>query len=55
MNREVRGATRKAKEKYKNRVETKFSSGSLHAAWQGVKNMAAVNKNSGSGRSKFSL
>ena len=44
VNREVRGAIRKAKEKYRKKTESKFSGGCLRAAWQGIKNMAAVNK-----------
>ena len=44
VNREVRGAIRKAKEKYGKKIELKFSGGCLHAAWQGIKNMAAVNR-----------
>ena len=44
VNREVRGAIRKAKEKYRQKIESKFSGGCLRAAWQGIKNMAAVNK-----------
>ena len=44
VNREVRGATRKAKEKYRKKTESKFSGSRLRAAWQGIKNMAAVNR-----------
>ena len=58
MNREAErgvGRLEKAKEKYRNKIETTFSGGSLRAAWQGIKNMAAVNKNSGSGRSKVNF
>ena len=44
MNREVRGTIRKAKENYRKKIESKFSGGCLRAAWQGIRNMAAVNK-----------
>ena len=44
VNREVRGAIRKAKEKYRKTIESKFSGLCLRAAWQSFKNMAAVNK-----------
>ncbi len=55
VNREVRGAIRKAKEKYRKKIESKFSGGCLRAAWQGIKNMAAVNKVSAPRRSRVSL
>ena len=56
MNREVRGAIRKAKEKYRKKTESKFSGGCLRAAWQlGIKNMAAVNKVSAPRGSRVSL
>ena len=34
VNREVRGAIRKAKEKYRKKTESKFGGGCLRAAWQ---------------------
>ena len=52
MNREVRGAIRKAKEKYRKKIESKFSGGCLRAAWQ---NMAAVDKVSAPRGSRVSL
>ena len=55
VNREVRGVIRKAKEKYRKKIELKFSGGCLHAAWQGIKNMANVNKVSAPRRSRVSL
>ena len=55
VNREVRGAIRKAKEKYRRKTESKFSGGCLRAAWQGIKNMAAVNKVSAPRGSRVSL
>ena len=55
MNREVRGAIRKAMEKYRRKMESKFSGGCLRAAWQGIKNMAAVNKASAPRGSRASL
>ena len=55
MNREVRGVIRKAKEKYRKKTESKFSGGCLRAAWQGIKNMAAVNKVSARRGSRVSL
>ena len=55
MNREVRGAIRKAKEKYRKKTESKFSGGCLRAAWQSIKNMAAVNKMSAPRGSRVSL
>ena len=48
-------AIRKAKEKYRKKIESKFSGGCLRAAWQGIKNMAAVNKVSAPRRSRVSL
>ena len=50
MNREVRGAIRKAMEKHR-----KFSGDCLRADWQGIKNMAAVNKVSAPRGSRVSL
>ena len=44
MNREVRGAIRKAKEKYRRKTESKFSGGCLRAAWQGIKETTGVYK-----------
>ena len=41
--REVKRAIKKAKLEYKNKVEASFTTGNLHAAWQGLKNIAAVN------------
>ena len=55
MNMEVRGAIRKAKEKYKKKIESKFSGDCLRADWQGIKNMAAVNKVSAPRGSRVSL
>ena len=55
VNREVRGAIRKAKEKYRKKIESKFSGGCLRAAWQGIKNMKAVNKVSAPRGSRVSL
>ena len=55
MNGEVRGAIRKAKEKYRKRIESKISGDCLRAAWQGIKNMAAVNKASAPRGSRVSL
>ena len=55
VNREVRGAIRKAKEKYRRKIESKFSGGCLRAAWQCIKNMAAVNKVSAPRGSRVSL
>ena len=55
VNREVRGTIRKAKEKYRKKIESKFSGGCLRAAWQGIKNMAAVNKVSAPRGSRVSL
>ena len=52
VNREVRGTIRKAKEKYRKKIESKFSGGCLRAAWQG---MAAVNKVSAPRGSRVSL
>ena len=49
------GAIRKAKEKYRKKIESKFSGGCLRAAWQGIKNMAAVNKVSAPRGSRVSL
>ena len=43
VNKEVKSAIRKAKETYKNKIESKFVGGNFRAAWQGIKNMAAVN------------
>lgn len=43
VNREVKRAIKIAKLKYKNKVEQTFGKGNLRAAWQGLKNMAAVN------------
>ena len=50
VKREVRGAIRKAMEKHR-----KFSGDCLRADWQGIKNMAAVNKVSASHGSRVSL
>ncbi|KAK0146882.1 putative RNA-directed DNA polymerase from transposon BS [Merluccius polli] len=62
VNREVKRAINIAKLKYKNKVEQTFEKGNLRAAWQGIKNMAAVNSVSTSrkpiqvaGRSSTSL
>ena len=55
VNREVRGVIRKAKEKYRRKIESKFSSGCLCAAWQGIKNMATVSKASAPPGSRVSL
>ena len=55
MNREVTGAIRKAKEKYRKQIESKFSGGCLRAVLQGIKNMAAVNKVSAPRGSRVSL
>ncbi|KAK7505570.1 hypothetical protein BaRGS_00003315, partial [Batillaria attramentaria] len=43
VNKEVKAAIRLAQRTYKNKVETKFAGGNFRAAWQGIKNMAAVN------------
>ena len=55
MNMEVRAAIRKAKEKYRKKIESKFSGDCLRADWQGIKNMAAVNKVSAPRGSRVSL
>ena len=39
VNKEVRAAVRKAKLEYKQKIEFKYSSGSLRDAWQGIKNI----------------
>lgn len=44
VSREVRGEIRKAKLKYKDKIEARYSSGDLRAAWQGIKNMASINQ-----------
>jgi hypothetical protein len=44
VNREVRGAISKAKREYKDKIEQRYSSGDLRAAWKGIKNMASVNQ-----------
>ncbi|XP_061565200.1 uncharacterized protein LOC133419796 [Cololabis saira] len=43
VSREVKRAIKKAKLDYKNKVEVSFTQGNLRSAWQGLKNMAAVN------------
>ncbi|XP_060911751.1 uncharacterized protein prob1 isoform X3 [Labrus mixtus] len=43
VNKEVKHAIKTVKLKYKNKVEEKFTQGNLRSAWQGLKNMAAVN------------
>ncbi|CAM4658728.1 unnamed protein product [Leuciscus chuanchicus] len=48
VNREVKRAIKIAKLKFKNKVEQTFEKGNLRAAWQGIKNMAAVNSVSSS-------
>ncbi|KAG1960366.1 hypothetical protein F2P79_006258 [Pimephales promelas] len=48
VNREVKRAIKIAKLKFKNKVEQTFAKGNLRAAWQGIKNMAAVNSVSSS-------
>ena len=55
VNREIRGAIRKAMEKYRRKTESKFSGDCLRADWQGIKNMAAVNKASAPRGSRVSL
>jgi hypothetical protein len=44
VNREVRGAISKAKREYKDKIEQRYSSGDLRAAWKGIKHMASVNQ-----------
>ncbi|KAK3520691.1 hypothetical protein QTP70_030556 [Hemibagrus guttatus] len=41
--REVKHAIKTAKLKYKEKMEQSFAEGNLHSAWQGLKNMAAMN------------
>lgn len=43
VNRKVKLAIKPAKLKYKDKVEQTFTGGNLCSAWQGLKNMAAVN------------
>lgn len=43
VNEEVKRAIEAAKLKYKNKMEEKFTEGNLRSAWQGLKNMAALN------------
>ena len=55
INMEVKNAIRQAKKQYKNKIESKFTAGNFRSAWQGIKNMAAVNKMSDSNELKVKL
>ena len=55
INMEVKNAIRQAKKQYKNKIESKFIAGNFRSAWQGIKNMAAVNKMSDSNELKVKL
>ena len=43
VNKEVKAVIRRAKQTYKNKVESKFTCGNFCDAWQGIKSMAAIN------------
>ena len=43
VDRKVKHAMKNAKLRYNNKMENKFTQASLRSAWQGIKNMAAVN------------
>lgn len=50
VSREVRNEIRKAKIQYRDKIEEQYCSGDLRAAWQGIKQMASINQNSGQTR-----
>lgn len=54
VSREVKDVIKKAKLNYKNKVELSSAQGNFRSAWQGLKNMAAVN-HSTSSRNPFRL
>ena len=55
VSREVRNEIRKAKLKYKEKIEVQYSSGDLRAAWQGIKNMASINQHANETRTSISV
>jgi len=46
---------RKAKIKYKDKVEHKYSSGDLRAAWRGIKAMSSITQGSGDSRKPVTI
>ncbi len=44
VSREVKADIAKAKMNYRKKIEIKYSSGDLRAAWQGIKTMASINQ-----------
>ena len=46
VSKEVKKEIRKAKMKYREKVEKLYSGGDLRAAWKGIKSMASINQNS---------
>ncbi len=44
VSKEVKVEIRKAKLKYRNKIENQFSGGDLRAAWSGIKAMASINQ-----------
>ena len=55
VNREVRGRLERQRRNILKKIESKFSGGCFRAAWQGIKNVAAVNKVSAPHGSRVSL
>ena len=55
VNKEVKAAIQQARQNYKNKIERRFAGNSFRAAWQGIKNMSAVNMTANTTRTKISL
>ena len=55
VNQEVKAAVRRAKQTYKNKVESKFAGGDFRTAWQGIKSMAGLTTSDSRNRSHIKL